>query len=275
MVMELQNLIPPILWRRLRPEKSMKVYDSYDYAFADSGTYEDPGIIEVVSSKSEAYKSALAGDNDKSINRRQTVQNMFILSHVCHDRPLYVLEIGGACGASYLEISHLLPGAIKKWKIVETPAMAAAGRRLFQDNTLTFHDDLDTAISQLENRDLLIAQGVLQYVRDPLFSLESYLKLGFAYVYITRTVAVDGTEHPIVTKQVSNLSAHGPGTVPNGFADRQTSQPLTIVPFESITSRISVGHTVLYSFIEGENASVRIGSRTVTTRMVGFLLEKV
>ena len=252
----------------------MKEYDSYDCALADSHTYEDPGVVQVVSSKTEAYRNALLAGEDKTVNNRQTVQNMFVLSYVWHGRPLDTLEIGGACGASYFELSHLLPGRIRSWHVVETPGMAAAGRRLFQDDTLTFYDDLDVAVSQLENQDLLIAQGVLQYMKAPLRTLEALLKLGFAYVYITRTLVGDAIERPIITKQVVNLSAHGPGLATKRFTDRKTSQPLTIVPFESIASRFSVGHTVLYSFIEGQNGSMRIGSRTVTTRTVGFLLQK-
>ena len=61
----------------------------------------------------------------------------------------------------------------------------------------------------------------------------------------------DGIKQPIITKQVMNLSDHGPGAFPKGFTDRKTSQPLTIVPFESIASRISVGYSVAYSFAEG------------------------
>lgn len=256
----------------------MQVYDSYDHALADSHTYEDPGIIQVVSSKTEAYRNALLAVKDQTVNNRQTVQNMFVLSYVWHDRSLDVLEIGGACGASYFELNHLLPGRIKSWHVVETPAMAAAGRSLFQDDRLTFYDDLDTAVSQLENLDLLIAQGVLQYMRDPLqtLGLEALLKLGFTYVYITRMVIGDGIQRPIITKQVVNLSVHGPGAVPKGFADRKTSQPLTIVPLESIASRISADqYCPIFTFMEGENVLMRIGSRTVTTRMIGFLLEKV
>jgi len=253
----------------------MKVYDSYDHALADSYTYEDPGVIQVVSSKTEAHRNALLAGKDKAVNNRQTVQNMFVLSYVWHDRPLDVLEIGGACGASYFELSHLLPGRIKSWHIVETPAMAAAGRKLFQDDRLTFYDDLDTSVSQLENPDLLIAQGVLQYMPDPLQSLETLLNLGFDWVYITRTLVGDGIEHPIIIEQVSNLSAHGPGAVPKGFTDRKTSHPLTIVAFESIASRISVGYSVAYQFAEGGDRTMRIGSQTVRTRKVGFLLRKI
>jgi len=269
----IRALIPPILWR-LFPKESLKIYDSYDLALADSHTYEDPGVIQVVSSKTKAYRNALLASKNKTANSCQTVQNMFVLSHVWHDRALDVLEIGGACGANYFELRHLLPGMIKCWHVVETPAMVAAGKNLFQDDELALYDDLDLAVSQLKKRDLLIAQGVLQYLRNPLQTLETLLKLGFAYVYITRTLVGNGIRCPIVTKQVVSLSAHGPGKVPKGFTDMKTSQPLTVVPFESITSRISVGYSVSYSFAEGSTDQMRIGSRIVRTREVGFLLEK-
>ena len=225
--MDVRAFIPPILWR-LCPTRSMEIYDNYDRALADSHTYEDPGVIQVVSSKTEAYRNALLAGKDKTVNNRQTVQNMFVLSHVWHDRPLEVLEIGGACGASYFELSHLLPGRIKKWNVVETPAMAAAGGGIFQDSILIFYDNLDTAASQLGKRNLLMAQGVLQYMEDPIQMLETLLKLGFAYVYITRTVASDDIDCPIITKQVTNLSSHGPGPAPKGFTDRKTSHDCSV-----------------------------------------------
>jgi putative methyltransferase (TIGR04325 family) len=200
---------------------------------------------------------------------------MFVLSHVWNGRPLDVLEIGGACGASYFELAHLLPQRIRSWHVVETAGMAAAAKRLFEDNELFFYDDLGIAVSRLRNLDLLVAQGVLQYVRDPLQTLEALLRLDFTYVYITRTVVGDDIEFPVITKQVVNLSAHGPGSVPKGFVDRKTSQPLTIVPHECITSRISIGYDVVFAFNESQDSRMSIGAKTMKTKVVGFLLRKV
>ncbi|NVM22071.1 MAG: methyltransferase, TIGR04325 family [Desulfobacterales bacterium] len=272
--MDVGALVPPIVWQ-LRPKRSMKLYESYDYALADSHTYEDPGVVHVVAMKTEAFRNALLSGHHTTVNNRQTVQNMFVLSYVWRDIPLDVLEIGGACGASYFELNYFLPGRINRWHVVETSTMSAAARRLFQDDRLIFYDDLEAAASQLKNLDLLIAQGVLQYVKDPLGTLETLLRLGFAFVYITRTQVGEGIEAPIITKQVVNLSGHGPGPVSWEFVDRETSQPLTIVPFESITSRVSVGHNTVYSFDEAENTCMKIGSRSVRTKTIGFLLEKV
>ena len=272
--MDIRAFIPPIRWGR-RSKQPMKVYDSYECALADSHTYEDPGVIEIVSKKTEAYRKSLLANKDKTVETRQSAQNMFVLSCISYDRPLDVLEIGGACGASYFELNQLLPGKIKSWHVVETPSMADVGARLFKDEKLAFYDHLNTAVSQVENLDLLIAQGVLQYLRNPLQTLEFILNLGFAYVYITRTVVGDGIKQPIVAKQVIDISAHGPGPAPKGFGNRKTSQPITIVPSKSISSIITNGHVVLYSFSESKNNTMLIGSKSLATRTVGFLLEKV
>lgn len=273
MRMNIRSFIPPIFFL-IQSKKPMKKYESYEDALNDSHTYEDSDVIEVVESKTDAYRNAVLAGDGRVVSSRQTAQNMFVLSCVCHVRPLDVLEIGGACGINYFELNHLCPGRIKSWRIVETTTMAAAGRRLIRDGRLTFYDALDTAVAQLENLDLLIAQGVLQYMPDPLQTLETLLNLGFDWVYITRTFVGNGIEYPIITKQVVNLSTHGPGGIPKGFADRKTSQPLTFVPFESIASLISVGYSVAYQFAEGGDRSMRIGSQTVRTREMGFLLKK-
>lgn len=158
--------------------------------------------------------------------------------------------------------------------------MASAGRLLVQDDRLTFFSDLQTAVSNLTSRNLLMAQGVLQYLRDPLHAVEDFLMLGFEYVYITRTVVGVGIERPIITRQVVNLSEHGPSAAPNfalqgNCCDRKTSQPLTIVPIESLATCVSSSYRVVLSFAEGEANPILLKSRTVTTRMIGFLLEKI
>lgn len=262
---------------RAQNKSPNNIYDTFDDALADSDTYEDQGVIGTVSIKTEALRNALMIDKDRNVKDRQIVQNMFILSYVFpHHRPikLNVLEIGGACGAMYFELNHLLPLRIKSWYIAETPAMVAAADKLFKEDKLSFitYEDINIAISKIDNLDLLMAQGVLQYLKDPLQKFEDLLNLGFKYVYITRTVVGTGIDRPIITKQVADLSAHGPGPVPIKISDRKTSQPLTIVPFESLVSRISDSHNIVFFFDEGEGL-LQIGSQTVKTKTVGFLLE--
>jgi putative methyltransferase (TIGR04325 family) len=270
--MKLKACIKNKFLNRAQNKSPNNIYDTFDDALADSDTYEDQGVIGTVSIKTEALRNALLIDKDRTVKDRQIVQNMFILSYVFPHRPLNVLEIGGACGAMYFELNHLLPLRIKSWYIAETPAMVVAADKLFKEDKLCFIKS-DEAISKIVNLDLLMAQGVLQYLKEPLQKFEDLLNFGFKYVYITRTVVGTGIDRQIITKQVVDLSAHGPGPVPIKFIDRKSSQPLTIVPFESLLSRISDSHNIVFFFDEGEGL-LQIGSQTVVkTKTIGFLLE--
>ena len=217
--------------------------------------------------------TACGGDKQAQkppIATRQLVQNLFVLSYVEPQRPLNVLEVGGACGASYFETELMLPGRIRHWSIVETPAMAAAGE---SEAKLSFHSDVDSAIGKLESRDIAIAQGALQYAGDPLQTLADLCALELAYIYVTRT-AVANTAAPIFTKQVTEIAAHGPGRLPNA-PDGASSQPMTLVSFEALTSALPSNYEILFKFEEGEERTVSFGSRPVLLRDIGFLARLV
>jgi putative methyltransferase (TIGR04325 family) len=222
--------------RGLRGADKLVSYESFERALADSNSYEDPRLIEVVREKTKLYRTALV-TSQRTIASRQTAQNMFVLAHVEPQRAIDVLEVGGACGASYFEIKHLLPNRIAHWAITETPAMAAAGDKINDngDPNLSFHSDLTAAAKQLKSRDLAIAQGVLQYAAAPVALLKALFELQFSYVYITRTAVAD-VASPTFIIQDTELAAHGPGRLPNAPAGKST-QPMTLVSFDSCFQR--------------------------------------
>lgn len=255
-----------------RAEYQYKQYESFEQALADSNSYQDPRLIEVVREKTRNYKEALVNNVKPAITTRQTAQNMFVLSYSLPHRAINVLEVGGACGASYFETQVMLPGRISHWSIVETPAMAAAGRSLNTDPNLSFHSDFASAAMQLKSRDLAIAQGALQYASDPLQTLKDLFALEISYVYVTRT-AVTNVEAPIFTKQETELAAHGPGVLPNA-PNGSSSQPLTLVSYNALASAIPSNYELIFKFDESEDRTMLIGDRSVSVRDVGFLARR-
>jgi putative methyltransferase (TIGR04325 family) len=259
-------------FKRQRPIE-MREYESFESALHDSDSYEDPRLIEIVREKTRRYRQFLATADKLPIESRQLIQNLFILRHVELAQPLNVLEVGGACGASYFETRTLLPGRIEHWSIVETPAMAAAGESVADDSKLTFHPDIASATKQLASRDIAIAQGVLQYTGTPLQVLNELFALEFSYVYITRTVVADVAE-PVFTRQETDLSAHGPGRLP-GAPESKSSQPMTLVSCEALMEAIPERYEVVFRFNESEEQSLSIRGREVRVRDIGFLAQKV
>jgi putative methyltransferase (TIGR04325 family) len=255
-----------------RVDYQHKEYESFQKALEDSNSYEDPRLIEIVKEKTRRYRQALATGDRPAIATRQMAQNMFVLSYVEPHRPLNVLEIGGACGASYFEAQSMLPGRVRHWSIIETPAMATAGRELSDDPNLSFYSDLIDATKQLESRDLAIAQGALQYAGDPVEMLKNLFALELSYVYVTRT-AVAYVDRPIYTKQETDLAAHGPGTLPNAL-EGKSSQPLTLVSRDALMSAIPANQDLAFNFDESEERTLSIGARSVIIRDIGFLARK-
>jgi putative methyltransferase (TIGR04325 family) len=250
----------------------MRAYDSFESALRDSDSYEDPRLIEVVKKKTLRYRETLVSGHRPAIQSRQLVQNLFVLSFVDPQRPLNVLEIGGACGASYFETTTMLPARIRHWSIVETPAMAAAGQSLNDDPKLSFHSDLASAAKRLESRDLAVAQGALQYAGNPLEVLKDIFALEPSYVYVTRT-AVTNVHSPIFTKQDTDLSAHGPGILANARAGK-SSQPMTLVNYDVLISAIPPNYEIVFEFDESDERLVSIAGRSVRIRDVGFLARR-
>jgi len=250
----------------------MPVYESFDAALRDSNSYEDPRLIEVVAEKTRNYKEALAHCDSRIVESRQSVQNMFVLSFVKQQRPLNVVEIGGACGASYFEAKHLRPVSIDQWSIVETPLMASAGNLVNDDPALSFHTDIDAALQALTSVDIVIVQGTLQYLPDPGQLLKNLFSSGIPYIYVTRT-PVTNQNTPIITKQETDLSAHGPGTLPN-MADAKSTQPMTLLSQGLLFSFVPLAYEIVFTFNESEARMLPIGNSNLAVRDIGFLVRK-
>lgn len=263
---------------RYGSEPALKAYRSYDEALRDSDTYEDPAIVDTVRRKTEVYRERLLAMDVPHVSDRQTLQNLFVLSHVCSGRPLNVIEFGGACGATFFELQHLLPEKIGKWAIVETPAMTEAGKRVADDGGLSFHPSLDSATTQIEKPDLIFAQGVLQYAPSPLTTLDMLLGIGADYIYVSRTaVTVENGKHGrdvVFTRQVTQLSAHGPGAFPPASVDKTTTQPLTLISRELMTNSLLPRYTPIFWFDDAQARTVIIGAEKVTSLEIGFLAQR-
>lgn len=275
--MQLRDFIPPIVGKitHRRAPSTLTEYGSYEEALAHSDSYEAADIIDVVARKTEIYRNQLLNSASPRIGNRQTLQNLFLLSHVCPERPLHVVELGGACGANYFELAHLLPGRIASWRIVETPAMAARARQSEHPPALSFFDSLTQAVADIKGRDVLIAQGVLQYMPRPLDRFDELLAMSFENVYVSRTVTLTNKhdkDEVVVFNAESRLSEHGPGLMPGTITDRRVTTPCTLVAEESFKARFPAHYRELFWFNESEPTLIELGSRVVEAGTIGFLL---
>jgi putative methyltransferase (TIGR04325 family) len=276
-------LLPPVLadgirWL-IRPGRdrfdNLKTYDTFAEALTQSDSFSHPDIVAFVATRTKTYRQALAGPKVPLALGDRLLQNLFVVSHVARQiGPAEVVELGGACGATFFVLDRLLPDAIQAWNVVELPVTVEAGRAHFESGRLKFFSDLETAKSDMRRRGLLMTQGGLQCVEDPLPMLAHLLALEFDYVYITRFEVSDELERPVIVRLLDRLSANGPGPIPTGLVDRDTSYPATIFPTSALVSAIPDNYQIAFFFDESIPRRKRFGTKSVKTRKIGMLLER-
>src|SRR5262249_48653388 len=125
-----------------------RAFPSYDAAAAVA-TYDNAALTEVVAAKTERYRQAISHDGEPpNLTPRDMSLGLVLLRTARQRDKLTVIDIGGACGTHYFLAKRLFgPAVWLNWRVVETQAMAEAGRQRFQSPELSFFNDLRTAVS--------------------------------------------------------------------------------------------------------------------------------
>jgi putative methyltransferase (TIGR04325 family) len=274
--MGLSRFIPPVLYGLLPDrEKALPRFCSFDAA-SRFGSYDDEKITAMVAEKTSIYRDAIDRAQPPVIRSGRMAQSLFVLSRESAKGPLHVVELGGACGASYFELRPFLQREIAAWHIVETPAMARVARPRFESGPLRFFPTLKAAVQDLAGPAVLFAQGVLQYLPDPCVVLAEAAVLGVTQVYVTRTQVGDATvaNESYLTLVESPLSAHGPGPLPSGHREGTARCPIWFLPRASYLDAAATSYQVECVMEEGDPATVNVGGDRVQTEMWGFLARR-
>jgi putative methyltransferase (TIGR04325 family) len=156
------------------------------------------------------------------------------------NRPIRVLDFGGACGTLYFVTRALLPGRIAEWTVVETPAMVAAATDL-ADGALAFTTEFPP------ETDLVWSSGTLQSVPDPASAMAGMLAIDAPLVCLTRLDWGKGE----ITIQRSRLSENGPGPLPARVADAWIEYPRTALVRRELREQLERTHRVIIRFDSG------------------------
>lgn len=120
-----------------------------------------------------------------------------------------VLDFGGGAGIHYRAARQQCPGI--RWAVVETPAMVRRAKELATDR-LMFFERIDQAADWLGSVDLVHSNGAIQYVPDPLATIEALCALQAPRMMWHRVPLSDAG--PKRELQTSYLSDNGPGVLP-------------------------------------------------------------
>ena len=230
----LRELMPPIIYRaleKIKKENEFKSYPSYQVALESCtiDPYEQRELIEVIFKKTQRFANKI---NSEVIPIWETTAYSLIslINPVIenHSKEINVLDFGGACGAHYFQLRHLIDKNLKiNWVVVETPGMVAQAKQLETDE-LSFYSNFDEAIEKLGTVDLLHTSGTLQCVDAPLMYLEKILNCNAKWVSFNR-LGLNQIDRDAVTIHASKLSWNGVGELPEGYTDKIVKYPFTFM----------------------------------------------
>lgn len=241
--MKLKDFIPPILIRIIKrggETERQKEYESYNYALNDCTTdaYQNVELCNMIAEKTKIYSMKL---RDRPYKLNPT--NVFLLSAINQYISVHlvdsinIIDFGGACGAHYFEIRRFIPERIKiNWLVVETSQMVLSAKNMKLDNDkLKFYDSLELINVPI---DIIHSSGALQYVPEPYEYLSKLLNFNAKWIFFNRMM-FNEDNRDIITVQKSNLSANGPGPMPEKYKDRILSYPHTTMSFEKFSNKLS------------------------------------
>lgn len=184
--------------------------------------YDDADIADVIS-----FKTALPIDT-RNFSPEQALNSILAVGMAAAElpeRPLTILDFGGGCGFHYFRVAASIRMPLR-W--VETKTMALRAAKLAGGRFEVF-TDIAAAAAALERVDLVHASSSIQYVPEPITTLQTLAALRPRYFALLRFPWWQGPQ--TVSVQPSSLGTNGIGPMPPNIADREILYPVTFVNF--------------------------------------------
>jgi putative methyltransferase (TIGR04325 family) len=250
--------LPPIATNFIESSinaRKHKHYPSYAEAFkhCSQGGYENTVLIDVVTYKMRRFLDTAYKNEGLDLNPMQT-HTILAISKLMATYPnrteFNILDFGGGLGGHYFETKKLLGDKITlHWAVVETPAMAAAGKGFVNDE-LQFYDDIHVAQKALGAVDLLHTSGTLQCVDAPFDFLKLMMDAQAPFMLFNR-LGLNRLNKTVVTIHHSKLSWNGFPGLPPGVEDRVVSYPFTFISEADFMARVAEKYRVVARFADG------------------------
>ena len=175
-------------------------------------------------------------------------QAILAIMTVYDGKALNVIEIGGAFGDTFLKVNSKIGDLINSWTIVETTCIVEESFSMNKDKKLSFQEEFN--VEGIEAPDLIVIQGTLQYIKNPIEFLSQITHNFTGHLYLARTPLSVNVEEPFLSNDVSNLLDHGPGNAPKNIENRQFISTVYHLPMKLIEQTLK-GEEI-FSFNESD-----------------------
>lgn len=250
--MALGQFLPPILHRQLVRWRAARepVFPSYQAAVSSRGEdYHDEELVDVVFSKTKRLLDSGSLDHVGDHQLMSTLLAVAVASSRGNRgaEPLRVLDFGGALGTSYHLTKGKLPGAYA-WAVVETPYFVEAGKRI-ETSEIRFFETTAEATAWLGEVDLIYSSSAVQYMPDPLATIDDFIASRAGCIALLRSAFSEGRQ--VVVLQESRLRDNGPGPLPAGVKDRPVYYPRTYASLPAVRERFAHDYELVLEVGDG------------------------
>lgn len=208
----LKDYLPPALLRLIRRLRHQGIYFSGPYAQwesaqTDSHGYDQDAILEKVLVATRTVLRGEAAFERDSVLFTEPEYNWPVLTALlCAANfsrgKLNVLDFGGALGSCYFQSRPMLEGLSELvWNVVEQAHFSDCGRRHIECDELQFHDSIPSALLRAKP-DAILLSGTLQYLPDPVKTLDDLASIGAEYMILDRTTVNQGPGNILFVQHV-------------------------------------------------------------------------
>jgi putative methyltransferase (TIGR04325 family) len=193
----IRDLTPPLLWRAAwkiahpapaAPVPAQAPAEPAPRQYGASGDYAS--YEEAQRACGDSYHNALLQEKTRALTAAiqpgtllspLNIRLLAALQYAAQRTPgdLDVLDFGGAMGAHYFYLRHLLP-PIARWTVVEIEETVALGRQHFADATLAFEQSIGHQVP------IILSSGTIQCTPDPYGVLADLLARNAHFVILDK-----------------------------------------------------------------------------------------
>lgn len=210
----IKKLLPPIaldVYRGILKGKHENIFkggfDNWSDAASNSTGYSDQKIFDKVLSAS----LSIVGRDDKyerdSIIFEGNDYPWSMLGPLLwiaqkFDGALSVIDYGGSLGNLYFRSSKVLESLDSvNWVVIEQENFCNAGRKYFENNKLTFYDNIDEALKN-QSTNVALFSSSLQYLENPYEILLKLINSNIKYFIFDRTPFSNCESDRVVVQRV-------------------------------------------------------------------------
>lgn len=172
-------------------------YASFEIAQQKAGGYNAEHILNSIIKSTNKVKEGLVIYERDGIEYDHIKMNFPLLSTLLmlasqNDNQLTVLDFGGSLGTSYYQNRSFLKGLKRlEWCIVEQENYIKAGKEYFESDELFFYENIE-ACMQKHKPNIIIFNGVIQYIGNAYQLLEHVAQSGIPYLLFDTTAYIEG-----------------------------------------------------------------------------------